>query len=194
MAEGGLIGDGPVPLCDSEAGVFRARFPRIQVDKASAILDRGSIIMARGQDHEMTMLVRLIARLMSPAMAGSIAQALGREEFEKEGLSSDRLVAAAQIWLSESAARETRINVLAKHLAVSHQTLIRHFRAELGMTPRDYLRVMRVQNAQSQLRETRRPISQIATLAGYDDLKSFQHAFRTLTGMSASAYRRQHQQ
>jgi len=189
LTEAGLIGNGPVPLSRAEATAFHLRYPRVRIDTTSAILDRNRITMARGLAHEMSMLMRLIARLLSSTMAGSLDEAMGREEGQKEGLSDDPLVAAAQIWLSEHAARGARIDALAGHLAVSQQTLIRHFRAKLGMTPRNYLRLLRVKSAQSQLRETRRPISQIATIVGYDDLKSFQDAFRTFSGMSASRYR-----
>lgn len=192
LAEAGLLGKGPIPLSRSEAVSFRLRHPRLRVDTASEILELGRVTMARGVAHEMTMLMRLIARLLSSTMAGSLAEAMGRGESREEGLSDDPLVAAAQVWLAEHASRGARIADLALHLAVSQQTLIRHFHAKLGMTPRNYLRMLRVKSAEPQLRETRRPISQIATLVGYDDLKSFQNAFRTYTGMSASRYRAAH--
>lgn len=189
LAEGGLIGNGPVPLPQSAAVAFRLRYPRIRLDVRSVILENGTITMARGVVHETSMFTRLIARLMSFPMAGTLADVMGLEETERDGLSDDPLVAAAQIWLSAHASAGARISALAAHLAVSQQTLIRHFRARLGMTPRAYLRLLRVWNAQSQLRETNRSIAQIATIVGYDDLKSFQLAFRAHTGMCATRYR-----
>lgn len=187
LAEAGLLGGGPVPLA-RDAAAFRHRYPHIRADTAAPIMEVDRIIMARGMAHEMSMLTRLIARLMSSTMAGTLADAMGMET-QREGLSDDPLVAAAQMWLSERASRGVQISALAAHLAVSQQTLIRRFRARMDMTPRDYVRLLRIHSAKSQLRDTRRPISQIATLVGYDDLKSFQNAFRRHVGMSASRYR-----
>ncbi|ATI80654.1 helix-turn-helix domain-containing protein [Sphingobium yanoikuyae] len=189
LAEAGLLGSGPVPIARSAAKPFRLHYSHIRTDIVTPILDQRAITMARGMAHEMRMLTRLIGRFMSITMAGSLAEAMGLEEAEKDGLSDDPLVAAAQIWLAERASRGTRISALATDLAVSQQTLIRRFRARLGMTPRDYLRLLRVRSAQSQLRDTTRSIAQIATLVGYDDLRSFQEVFRTYSGMSASRYR-----
>lgn len=192
LAEAGLTNAGPAPVARTEAAAFHLRFPRVRLDTITPILELGSITMARGMAHEMAMMMMLIARLMSTTMAGSLAEAMGRDDSGAEGLSDDPLVAAAQIWLSANASHKCRIAGLASHLAVSQQTLIRRFRKELGLTPRDYLRFLRVRSAQAQLAETTRSIAQIATIVGYDDLKSFQSAFRAWTGMSASRYRSNH--
>lgn len=188
LAEAGLIGNGPAPQSLPMATSFRQRYPHIRTDTKSVIVDRGTIMMARGMAHELTMLTRLIARLMSSTMAGTLADAMGLET-DREGLSHDPLVASAQIWLAENTSNRTRISALVQHVGVSQQTLIRRFRAALDMTPRKYQQLLRVRSAQTQLRDTERPISQIATIVGYDDLKSFQHAFRLHSGMSASRYR-----
>lgn len=188
LAEGGLIGRA-APLPSSMVTAFRLRYPHVRAEMKSPIVEGEGISMARGMAHETVMLTRLVGRLMSFAMGASLAEALGIAEAARDGLSEDSLVAAAQIWLSAHASSGARISELATHLAVSQQTLIRRFRASLGMTPRAYMRLLRVQSAQQQLRETSRHISRIAMLVGYDDVKSFQEAFRAHTGMSASRYR-----
>jgi transcriptional regulator GlxA family with amidase domain len=188
LAEAGLVGSRPVPLGRRRAEAFRARYPHIPVDMTSGVLEQGRIMMARGVAQEAGMLTRMIGRCMSTAMAGALADAAGLL-VEQEGLSDDPLVAAGQIWLSERATRGLRISALAAHLGISQQTLIRRFRARLGMTPRTYLRVLRMRSAQQQLRDTRRSIAQVATLVGYDDLKSFQQAFRAQIGTTPTNYR-----
>lgn len=188
LVEAGLVGSGPVPVTRGAAAEFRRRYPHVRVNTSEPIAEVDRIVMARGMAHEMSLLTRQIGRLLSPNMAGTLADAMGMES-DRPGLSDDPLVAAAQLWLSERASRGLHIGALAAHLAVSPQTLIRRFRATLGMTPSNYLRLVRMRSAQSQLRDTNRPVSQIATLIGYNDLKSFQQAFRQHAGMSASHYR-----
>lgn len=188
LAEAGLVGKGPAPQSRLTAEAFRRRYPHIRVDTKSEIIEQKATSMARGMAHELAMLTRLIARLMSSTMAGTLASSMGVEA-EREGLSDDPLVADAQIWLAEHASSGTPISALARDLAVSPQTLIRRFRRIMNTTPLKYRQMLRVRSAQTQLRDTKRSISQIATLVGYDDLKSFQQAFRLHCGMSASSYR-----
>lgn len=189
LAEAGVLGEGPVAVPPATAALFRRRYPRVRIDARSTVVDRESIVTTGGMATELRMIAHLIERLMSPQMAGSLAAAMALDRLEEDGLSDDPLVSAAQIWLAEHFAGGARIGALAEQLAVSQQTLIRRFRVKLGMTPRDYVQMLRIRSAQTQLRRTNRPIAQIATLVGYDDLKSFREAFRARTGMSASSYR-----
>lgn len=189
LAEAGVLDQGPIALSPVLAPAFHRRYPGVRIDRRAPMVDRGMIVTTRGLATELRMIAHLVERLMSPPMAGSFAEAAALERSEGDGLSDDPLVAAAQVWLGEHYASGARIAALAEQLAVSQQTLIRRFRAKLGTTPRDYVQMLRIRSAQTQLRQTGRPIAQIATLVGYDDLKSFREAFRARTGMSASHYR-----
>jgi transcriptional regulator GlxA family with amidase domain len=189
LAEAGVLGQGPIAIAPALAPAFHRRYPGVQIDRRASMVDRGMIVTTRGLATELRMIAHLVERFLSPLMAGSLAEAAALERSEGDGLSDDPLVAAAQVWLGEHYASGARIASLAEQLAVSQQTLIRRFRARLGTTPRDYVQMLRIRSAQTQLRQTSRPIAQIATLVGYDDLKSFREAFRARTGMSASQYR-----
>lgn len=191
VAQAGILDRNRVPLSGSAATAFRARYPQVEVDRRLPLIDHGSIVLSRGLAHEQRLMVHLITRLMSPTIAGALAQQWGLESEGEEGLSDDPLTAAAQVWIGERYTGIARITELADFLAVSQQTLTRRFKAHLGLTPRDYVQVLRVSAAQSQLRQTDRSIAQIAMLVGYDDQRSFRDVFRARTGMSASHYRRQ---
>ena len=190
VAQAGIIDRCTVPLSGSTATAFRARYPHIRVDRHLPLIDHGSIVLSRGMAHEQRLMVHLVTRLMSPTMAGALAQQWGLESEGEEGLSDDPLIAAAQVWIGERYTGTPRITELAHFLAVSQQTLTRRFKAQLDLTPRDYIQLLRVRAAQSQLRQTDRSVAQIAMLVGYDDQRSFREAFRARTGMSASHYRR----
>jgi len=189
LAEAGVLGQGPIAIAPALASAFHRRYPGVAIDRRASMVDRGMIVTTRGLATELRMIAHLVERFTSPLMAGSLAEVAALERSEGDGLSDDPLVAAAQVWLGEHYASGARIAALAEQLAVSQQTLIRRFRARLGTTPRDYVQMLRIRSAQTQLRQTSRPIAQIATLVGYDDLKSFREAFRARTGMSASRYR-----
>ena len=68
--------------------------------------------------------------------------------------------------------------------------LARVFRLHLGCTPGDYLRRRRLARAAVLLRETARPLSDVALACGFADQSHLAHAFRRHAGVSPGAFRR----
>lgn len=64
------------------------------------------------------------------------------------------------------------------------------FRAVLRMSPTEYVRSRRIQDAQKLLSETDRPIADIGMAVGFFDQSHFTKRFRKVTGMTPLAYRR----
>lgn len=60
-----------------------------------------------------------------------------------------------------------------------------------GITFRDYLRAVRVEKAKEFLREDFLKIQDIALMVGYQDAPHFNRAFKEVTGLSPSQYRKQ---
>ena len=65
------------------------------------------------------------------------------------------------------------------------------FGREAGITFRDYLRAVRVEKAKELLREGFLKIQDIALMVGYQDAPHFNRAFKEVTGLSPSLYRKQ---
>jgi AraC-like DNA-binding protein len=69
-----------------------------------------------------------------------------------------------------------------------------HFRALFteyyGIQPGQYIRRLRINEAKQLLRETRKPIKQIALELGYADPVSFHRSFTSATGQTPATYRR----
>jgi LacI family transcriptional regulator len=72
---------------------------------------------------------------------------------------------------------------------VSRRLLELRFQSSLGRSPYREILLARVRRAQRLLRETRRPITEIAQTVGFYDAAQFARHFRRLCGQSASAYR-----
>lgn len=81
------------------------------------------------------------------------------------------------------------IPTLARIAMVSPTHFIRTFRATFGETPHRYLQRRRIERAMALLRETDRPVTEIATDVGFDSLGTFSRTFRTVVGRSPSHYR-----
>lgn len=63
------------------------------------------------------------------------------------------------------------------------------FKKYAGTTVFDYLSSLRFRNARRLLRQSTNSVSQIAELCGFRDIEHFSKRFKTISGMSPSAYR-----
>lgn len=82
------------------------------------------------------------------------------------------------------------IDDLAKSAGMSSRTFRRLFRKATGASPLAYLIRTRVERACILLRDTDKPISQIAFDSGYSDSNYFSREFRKIKGESPTDYRR----
>lgn len=74
----------------------------------------------------------------------------------------------------------------ASHASKFH--FARAFRAEIGMSPMQYVRWRRVLEAKRMLQVGRTPLATIATDLGYFDHSHFSRSFRSATGMRPNEY------
>jgi transcriptional regulator GlxA family with amidase domain len=79
---------------------------------------------------------------------------------------------------------------LARSVALSRAHFIRSFRAAFGETPHRYLQRRRIERAMALLRETDRPVTEVALEVGFQSLGTFSRTFHEVVGESPRAYRR----
>ena len=99
-------------------------------------------------------------------------------------------VAPALHCLTSRYAASVRVEELARQCCMSLTNFRRVFRAVTGRSPMDYLINLRVQMAASLLRNTTRPITEIAMDVGCPTLSTFNRHFRRLQAMSPRDWRR----
>lgn len=192
LAEASLLSGGVATIARPLIPVFRRRYPDIRIDHRSAVVEHGRVISGSGLAADMQLLTRLVEHVTTPELARWLSDVTSLHQAAEDHLVDDHLTANAQLWLEERFAQDVLISELAKAMAVSQQTLLRHFHRHLNATPQEYVRQLRMKSAQGLLLRTSRPIEQIATLCGYSDAHTFRKVFREYTGTSASQYRAQH--
>jgi AraC-like DNA-binding protein len=101
----------------------------------------------------------------------------------------DPLVSAAVTWLERDTGNK-RIDDLARYIGPSQSALERRFRRVVGVSPKRFASVMRLQRA-VQLRASGADFTSVAHAAGYFDQSHFIHDFRRATGSSPDAFFRQ---
>lgn len=82
------------------------------------------------------------------------------------------------------------IAALARIAVVSKAHFIRTFRETFGETPHRYLQRRRIERAMALLRDTDRPVTDVAFAVGFTSLGTFSRTFQAVVGRSPSAYRR----
>jgi AraC-like DNA-binding protein len=80
------------------------------------------------------------------------------------------------------------LDALAAAAGVSKYHFLRCFTVTYGLTPGAYLTRRRIERAQDLLRATNLTVTEICRLVGYDSLGSFSSRFKTLVGVTPSAY------
>lgn len=80
-----------------------------------------------------------------------------------------------------------------RRLGLSRRRLTEIIMAVYGVTPSEYLAGLRLQTAKRLLSATGDPIVDIAYAAGFGGLSSFYRFFKSQTGLSPAAYRKEHQ-
>ncbi|GJG85962.1 AraC family transcriptional regulator [Gemmatimonadetes bacterium T265] len=101
-----------------------------------------------------------------------------------------RWLAVARELLDDRCGEAVRVADLARAAGVHPVHLARVFRRHLGCTPGEYLRHRRFERAAVLLRETARPLSDVALSCGFADQSHLAHAFRRHAGITPRAYRR----
>jgi AraC-like DNA-binding protein len=99
------------------------------------------------------------------------------------------LVDAAAAYLRNHYQEPIQMPDLVRHLGFSRARMFQLFKSGLGLTPNDYLQRVRVEKAQELLRNTRKPVTQIALDTGFSSSQYFSTVFRRYTGQTPARYR-----
>ena len=101
----------------------------------------------------------------------------------------ERALAAADC-IARRADEALTLDEVAREVGLSAFHLLRVFRTATGVTPHQYLMRTRLLRAVALLRDTARPITDIAYDAGWSDLSNFTRTFRRDVGCTPGEFRR----
>lgn len=133
-------------------------------------------------------LVNAMAKLSSSAPAGPWTVAPTRP---RGGLAPG---AARRIreTIEQRLAERVTLDELAQVAGLSACHFSRAFKQTMGVSPHRYLMLRRTERAAQLIRETSRPLTEIAFEVGFSDQSHFTRMFARLLGMTPGAYRQKH--
>lgn len=103
---------------------------------------------------------------------------------------ADARVAAAISWIHQDLSRDITIKDAAAHVHMTSVHLGNIFKADVGMTWRDYVVRVRMEHAKKLLHDFSLTLDDVARCCGYRNSAAFGVSFKRCVGMNPSVYRR----
>ena len=97
-------------------------------------------------------------------------------------------------YIHQNLSAQLTVGELASRQYISHTTLNKYFRAELGMTVGRYIDDQLLMRAKAQLCHTDDSIAEISSRLGFNDPFYFSNKFKLLSGITPRAYRKTHKE
>jgi transcriptional regulator GlxA family with amidase domain len=176
------------------------RFPRIQVDANVLYVDTGQFLTSAGAAAGLDLCLHMVRSDYGASVAAEAAR-VSVMPLERDGGQAQFIVHAPPTadgssltpvlgWLEENLHEDLSLEDVARQAAMSVRSLSRHFRAQTGTTPLQWLLRARVRRAQLLLETTKHSIERVATNAGFGSVAAFREHFHRLAGTSPQAYRK----
>lgn len=105
-------------------------------------------------------------------------------------VTKDDLVKRALLMMQQMMDSPPTIEMIAKRLKVGRRKLERHFQSELGISPAQADKLIRLEQAKYLMKQSEQSISQIALATGFCDASHFIKIFRAHFGQTPSQYQR----
>ena len=102
----------------------------------------------------------------------------------------DPLIETAISNISDALHKKLSLEQIAAESGISYVQFIRRFKQYTGMTPSDYVTLLRLQKSKQLLTDTALPVKEVACLCGFENEYYFSNFFKKHTSISPSAFRK----
>jgi transcriptional regulator GlxA family with amidase domain len=199
LAEAGLLDGRRATTAWWLDGLFRSRFPQVQLDIEQMVVEDGPVATCGASSAVLDYVLRLIGREVDQDLAQQTARmllldpdrqsqapyvSLALRERPRHSLSEK-----AERFLNNELHRPLTVAELAAHCGTSERSLHRHFRSHYGAGPLEHLQHLRVERAKALLESTRLSFDEVVERCGYSDVSSFRKLFKRATSMTPADYR-----
>lgn len=177
-----------------------ARFGGVTVEPDELFVQDGNIFTSAGVVAGIDLCLQLVALDLGAAVANSIAKhiVVARNRDLRQAAFVERVLpnptvgslTATRTWTLENLEKELTTQTLATRARMSTRTLTRTWRAETGMSPRQWILRARLDAAKELLERSDLTIEQIASLCGLGSSTNLRARFHDLLKTTPTAYRK----
>ncbi|MFN0098292.1 MAG: GlxA family transcriptional regulator [Gemmatimonadaceae bacterium] len=183
-----------------DAPLMRERFPRVEVDPDVLYVDEERVLTSAGIASGIDLCLYVLHCDHGAALANAVARRLvvpphrsgGQAQFIAEPVPSPTGISLepTRVWALKRLAEPLTVAAMAAHAKLPLRSFARHFTAECGTTPLQWLLRHRLLHAQRELETSDLPVERVAQRAGFGSSVSLRQHFRRALGTSPLEYRR----
>ncbi len=182
------------------AEVFKQHYPDVQfIDDVLYVYD-DRVGCSAGSAAALDFGLEVIRKDFGHDIANDVARRLvipphrngGQSQFVETPMMENKTLFASTLdWAIENLHTPLNVESLAEKAAMSRRSFDRHFRASIGLSPKEWLNSQRLRLAKKLLESNRDNMEQIAEQSGFNNAMNLRHYFRQQLGISPSQYRSQ---
>jgi len=160
----------------------------------------GRLVMSGSGVMWHMLILALIARFSSPEEAMQVARIdlmdmnatspIAYASLKHGAAAGDPLIERCQVWVANNYQVESPVAQMVAMSGLPERTFKRRFTQATGMSPLDYVHVVRLEEAKQMLESTDEPVESIAGAVGYQDASFFSRLFRRKVSLTPAQYRR----
>ncbi len=199
LAEAGLLNGRRATTNPAFSVLFHQRYPAVRLALDERIVGDRKVICAGATTAYLHLAVHVIDRLAGHDLAVATAKALAIDRhpesqrpyflFVAPKDHGDEKVLRLQTWIENHHDRALAIEDMTDVAGMSVRNLNRRFVTATGLSPRQYLRRVRIEAAKHLLETSTTPVDRVAATVGYRDTRAFIRAFGVVAGVSPGQYR-----
>ncbi len=190
IAEAGLLDDREATTTWWLAPLFRARYPKVQLDESRILVPSGRMVTAGAALSHLDLALWLI-RQASPDLAALTAKYLVVDTRPSQAVlrmisshlaQSDPVVERFERWARQRLGNGFSLDESARATRTSKRTLARRLHKVLGKSPLSYFQDLRIERAVHLLKTTDASVEEIASRVGYADGVTLRQLLRRRVG------------
>jgi transcriptional regulator GlxA family with amidase domain len=200
LAAAGLLDGRRVTTHWECAARLKTDYPQLDIDADKIFIRDGPLFTTAGVTAGMDLALafveedygRELALIVSRYMVVFLKRPGGQSQFSAHlaaQMSSKTNIQRAQTYVLDHLAAPLSVDELALKAAMSTRNFARTFRKEVNMTPAEFVKAARLDEARRLLEETTKSLQQIALRCGFANDAAMRRAFERTLGLSAAEYR-----
>lgn len=198
LAETGLLQGKKCSTHWQTAHNFGKRYPDVELVDDKIITDHEGLYTSGGANSYWNLLVYLVEKFTSRAMAVRISKyfevEIGRDNqsqfmiFKGNKMHNDETIQQAQEYIEIHYQDKLTIDQLAKRSHLTRRTFQRRFKDATHYPVGEYIQRVRVEAAKKEFEMDCKTINEVKYKAGYRDSKAFREVFKKYTGLTPVEY------